>query len=165
MQPPGLRSVLTPGNAGTFPGALALPPRCSRLLHVRLVQPNPGRRAGVAGGLKAPVALPARGAAALELQSEDWAGPAWLRVSRGPAASGVRGRGATSRRWPPDPNRALALGTVSSLGVQQGVKRAALRSVCFSCSLTCSVLLEADPAMEKPGLVQKHKQASPLKPV
>lgn len=50
-------------------------------------------------------------------------------------------------------------------GMQQGVKRAASRWVCFSCSLTCSVLLEADPAMEKPGLVQKHKQASPLKPV
>lgn len=50
-------------------------------------------------------------------------------------------------------------------GMQQGVKRAASRSVCFSCSLTCSVLLKADPTMEKPGLVQKHKQASPLKPV
>lgn len=50
-------------------------------------------------------------------------------------------------------------------GMQQGVKRLASRWVCFSCSLTCSVLLEPDPAMEKPGLVQKHKQASPLKPV
>lgn len=50
-------------------------------------------------------------------------------------------------------------------GMQQGVKHMASRWVCFSCSLTCSVLLEADPAMEKPGLVQKHKQASPLKPV
>lgn len=50
-------------------------------------------------------------------------------------------------------------------GMQQGVKRAASHWVCFSCSLTCSVLLEADPTMEKPGLVQKHKQASPLKPV
>lgn len=49
--------------------------------------------------------------------------------------------------------------------MQQGVKRSASRRVCFSCSLTCSVLLEADPAVEKPGLVQKHKQASPLKPV
>lgn len=50
-------------------------------------------------------------------------------------------------------------------GMHQGVKPSASRWVCFSCSLTCSVLLEADPAVEKPGLVQKHKQASPLKPV
>lgn len=77
-QPPGLQSVLTPGIAGTFPGALALPPRCSHVLHVRLVQPNPGRRAGAVGGLKAPVALPAPVAAALDLKNEDWASPAWF---------------------------------------------------------------------------------------
>lgn len=71
--------------------------------------------------------------------------------------------------WTRDPCGALppCTGHSSLLfpGMQQGVKRAASRWVCFSCSLTCSVLLEADPAMEKPGLVQKHKQASPLKPV
>lgn len=36
---------------------------------------------------------------------------------------------------------------------------------CFLCSLTCSVLLRPDPSIEKSRLVQKHKQASPLKPV
>lgn len=35
----------------------------------------------------------------------------------------------------------------------------------FFCSLTCSVLLRPDPSTKKPRLVQKHKQASPLKPV
>lgn len=44
------------------------------------------------------------------------------------------------------------------------VKRIAF-TACFLCSLTCSMLLSPDPSTEKPRLVQKHKQASPLKPV
>lgn len=47
---------------------------------------------------------------------------------------------------------------------QQRVKLTAFPA-CVLCSLTCSVLFRSDPSIEKSRLVQKHKQASPLKPV
>lgn len=47
---------------------------------------------------------------------------------------------------------------------QQRVKWKAFPA-CVLCSLTCSVLFRSDPSIEKSLLVQKHKQAAPLKPV